>query len=69
MHNIDLPTLCRDTFVSDKINLWTNGIVNYRFDTFVWDGEEDYIFAEEQIVHIREVIRDIEREIPCLRFV
>ena len=36
----------RHTFVTDPSNLWTNGIVFYRFEMFEWDGVEEPIFSD-----------------------
>ena len=36
----------RHTFVTDPSNLWSNGRVNYRFETDVWNGVEEPIFTD-----------------------
>ena len=36
----------RNTFVTDPSHLWSNGIVFYRFETFEWDGVEEFIFTD-----------------------
>ena len=36
----------RDTYVTDPSNLWSNGRINYRFETDVWNGVEEPIFSE-----------------------
>ena len=61
--------MTKNAFLNDPSNLWSNGVVFYRFETFKWEEGEKPIFDEQQIDSIRTIFQDIKREIPYLKFV
>ena len=59
----------RDSFLLDASQLWSNGIVPFRFETLALeDGGVEDIFSDDHKQLIREAISHISTHVPCLVF-
>ena len=59
----------RDSFLLAPSQLWSNGIVPYRFETLVLaEGVEEPIFRAEDMQLLREAMEHISAQVPCIHF-
>ena len=57
-----------DAFLSDPELLWPNGYVPYCFETFEWEGSKEPIFLDDQIANVTKALRQISKDVPCIKF-
>ena len=55
-------------FLNEKTNLWPRGLVNYRFETFEWDGVVEPVFLNSQMDNITKALDKIMLGVPCIKF-
>ena len=55
-------------FLNEKTNLWPRGLVNYRFETFEWDGVVEPVFLDSQMDNITKALDKIMLGVPCIKF-
>ena len=58
-----------NAFLVDKDKLWMYGRVSYRFEKRpLWDGTFEPWFSEDDENMIREAMRQIHQQVPCIEF-
>ena len=57
-----------DALLSDPELLWPNGYVPYCFETFEWEGSKEPIFLDDQIANVTKALRQISKDVPCIKF-
>ena len=57
-----------DAFLTEETSLWPRGYVPYRIDTFEWEGIVEPIFLDDQIANVTKALRQISKDVPCIKF-
>ena len=48
--------------------LWPQGFVFFRFETFEWEGRVEPVFLDFQMANITTALEKIMQEVPCIKF-
>ena len=57
------------SFVEAEANLWTNGVVPYKFDKMkLAGGGFDILFTDQNMELVRGVLQEIMEAVPCIEF-
>ena len=57
------------SFVETEANLWTNGVVPYKFDKMkLAGGGFDILFTDQNMELVRGVLQEIMEAVPCIEF-
>ena len=57
------------SFVEAEANLWTNGLVPYKFDKMkLAGGGFDLLFTDQNMELVRSVLQGIMEAVPCIEF-
>ena len=59
----------KNTFVTDANNLWSSGIIHYRFATRILvSGGTEPLFSLEDVTLIKQALQHIMDNVPCIQF-
>ena len=58
----------QEAFLANRTQLWPQGLVSYRFETFQWDGITEPVFLDSQMENITSALEKIARDVPCIKF-
>ena len=58
----------QEAFLANRTQLWPQGLVSYRFETFQWDGITEPVFLDSQMENITLALEEIAQDVPCIKF-
>ena len=58
----------QEAFLANQTQLWPQGLVSFRFETFEWEGRVEPVFLDSQMANITTALDKIMQEVPCIKF-
>ena len=67
VHHLVAGTV-QEAFLANQTQLWPQGLISFRFETFEWEGRVEPVFLDSQMANITTALDKIMREVPCIKF-
>ena len=58
----------QEAFLANQAQLWPQGLISFRFETFEWEGRVEPVFLDSQMANITTALDNIMQEVPCIKF-
>ena len=58
----------QEAFLANQAQLWPQGLISFRFETFEWEGRVEPVFLDSQMANITTALDNVMQEVPCIKF-